>query len=193
MYNLYNKGWIEVICGSMFAGKSEELIRRINTLGYAKQKVLIVKPKIDNRYSEDEIASHSGRKVKCLCIEASKELEKYLDKKYDAVAIEEVQFFDDDMVDIVEKFANNGSRVMVAGLDMDYRGKPFGIMPKLLAKAEFVTKLAAVCTRCGAPATRSLRFVDGKPTIEDGETVLVGAKESYTAVCRCCYNELTSK
>ena len=95
--------------------------------------------------------------------------------------------------DIIEKFANNGSRVMVAGLDMDYRGRPFGIMPKLLAKAEFVTKLTAVCTRCGAPATRSLRFVDGKPSIADGETVLVGAKESYTAVCRCCYNELTSK
>lgn len=193
MYKLYEKGWIEVICGSMFAGKSEELIRRINTLGYAKQKVLIVKPKIDNRYSQDEIASHSGQKVKCICIESSKELEQYLDKNYDAIAIEEVQFFDEDMVEMVERFANKGCRVIVAGLDMDYRGKPFGIMPSLLARAEFVTKLTAVCTCCGAPATKSLRLVDGKAASEDGETVLVGAKESYTAVCRPCYNKYTGK
>ena len=193
MYNLYEKGWIEVIGGSMFAGKSEELIRRINTLSYAKQKMLIVKPRIDDRYSKDEVASHSGMKVKCICIDSSAELEKYLDKGYDAVAIEEVQFFDEGMVDVIERFANNGARVMVAGLDMDYRGRPFGIMPQLLAKAEFVTKLTAVCTCCGAPATRSLRLVDGKAASEDGETVLVGAKESYTAVCRPCYNKYTKQ
>ena len=149
MYNQYREGWIEVICGCMFAGKTEELIRRINVLSYARKNILVFKPKIDDRYSTTEIASHAGSKVPCIVISEAKEILNHVNYDTDVVAIDEVQFFDDDVVDICEYLADSGLRVMVAGLDKDFRGEPFGVLPDLLTRAEFVTKLTAVCAKCG--------------------------------------------
>ena len=187
MYNQYREGWIEVICGCMFAGKTEELIRRINVLSYARKNILVFKPKIDDRYSTTEIASHAGSKVPCIVISEAKEILDHVNYDTDVVAIDEVQFFDEDVVDICEYLADSGLRVMVAGLDKDFRGEPFGVLPDLLTRAEFVTKLTAVCAKCGAPATRTQRIINGKPASFNDPIVLVGAKEAYEPRCRQCH------
>lgn len=187
MYNQYREGWIEVICGCMFAGKTEELIRRINVLSYARKNILVFKPKIDDRYSTTEIASHAGSKVPCIVISEAKEIINHVNYDTDVVAIDEVQFFDEDVVDICEYLADSGLRVMVAGLDKDFRGEPFGVLPDLLTRAEFVTKLTAVCAKCGAPATRTQRIINGKPASFNDPIVLVGAKEAYEPRCRHCH------
>lgn len=187
MYNQYREGWIEVICGCMFAGKTEELIRRINVLSYARKNILVFKPKIDDRYSTTEIASHAGSKVPCIVISEAKEILNHVNYDTDVVAIDEVQFFDEDIVDICEYLADSGLRVMVAGLDKDFRGEPFGVLPDLLTRAEFVTKLTAVCAKCGAPATRTQRIINGKPASFNDPIVLVGAKEAYEPRCRHCH------
>lgn len=187
MYNQYREGWIEVICGCMFAGKTEELIRRINVLSYARKNILVFKPKIDDRYSTTEIASHAGSKVPCIVISEAKEVLNHVNYDTDVVAIDEVQFFDEDVVDICEYLADSGLRVMVAGLDKDFRGEPFGVLPDLLTRAEFVTKLTAVCAKCGAPATRTQRIINGKPASFNDPIVLVGAKEAYEPRCRHCH------
>ena len=179
MYNQYREGWLEVICGCMFAGKTEELIRRINVLSFAKKNIIVFKPKVDNRYSETEIVSHAGTKVQCIVVENSKDILRYIKPDTDVVAIDEVQFFDRDIVDVCEYLADRGLRVMVAGLDKDFRGEPFGVLPELLTRAEFVTKLTAVCAKCGAPATRTQRLVDGKPASFEDPIVLVGAVDHY--------------
>ena len=187
MYNQYREGWIEVICGCMFAGKTEELIRRINVLSYARKNILVFKPKIDDRYSTTEIASHAGSKVPCIGISEAKEILNHVNYDTDVVAIDEVQFFDEDVVDICEYLADSGLRVMVAGLDKDFRGEPFGVLPDLLTRAEFVTKLTAVCAKCGAPATRTQRIINGKPASFNDPIVLVGAKEAYEPSFRHCH------
>ena len=187
MYNQYREGWIEVICGCMFAGKTEELIRRINVLSYARKNILVFKPKIDDRYSTTEIASHAGSKVPCIVISEAKEILDHVNYDTDVVAIDEVQFFDEDVVDICEYLADSGLRVMVAGLDKDFRGEPFGVLPDLLTRAEFVTKLTAVCAKCGAPATRTQRIINGKPASFNDPIVLVGAEEAYEPRCRHCH------
>lgn len=187
MYNQYREGWLEVICGCMFAGKTEELIRRINVLSYARKNILVFKPKIDDRYSTTEIASHAGSKVPCIVISETKEILNHVNYDTDVVAIDEVQFFDEDVVDICEYLADSGLRVMVAGLDKDFRGEPFGVLPDLLTRAEFVTKLTAVCAKCGAPATRTQRIINGKPASFNDPIVLVGAKEAYEPRCRHCH------
>lgn len=187
MYNQYREGWIEVICGCMFAGKTEEIIRRINVLSYARKNILVFKPKIDDRYSTTEIASHAGSKVPCIVISEAKEILNHVNYDTDVVAIDEVQFFDEDVVDICEYLADSGLRVMVAGLDKDFRGEPFGVLPDLLTRAEFVTKLTAVCAKCGAPATRTQRIINGKPASFNDPIVLVGAKEAYEPRCRHCH------
>lgn len=187
MYNQYREGWIEVICGCMFAGKTEELIRRINVLSYARKNILVFKPKIDDRYSTTEIASHAGSKVPCIVISEAKEILNHVNYDTDVVAIDEVQFFDEDVVDICEYLADSGLRVMVAGLDKDFRGEPFGVLPDLLTRAEFVTKLTAVCAKCGAPATRTQRIINGKPASFNDPIVLVSAKEAYEPRCRHCH------
>ncbi len=180
-------GWIEVICGCMFAGKTEELIRRINRIKYARKEVIVFKPKIDNRYSKEEVVSHKNNRTNAIVVENSEEVKKYLDKYPYAVAFDEAQFFDKGLIDLVELLANNGVRVICAGLDMDFRGEPFGIMPELLARAEFVTKLNAICVKCGAPATRTQRLINGKPARYNDPTILVGASENYEARCRFCH------
>ena len=187
MYHQYREGWIEVISGCMFAGKTEELIRRINVLSYAKKNITVFKPKIDNRYSDSEIVSHSGAKVPCLVVEKAQDILKKIEADTEVVAIDEVQFFDKDIVEVCEYLADKGIRVMVAGLDKDFRGESFGVMPELLTRAEFVTKLTAVCAKCGAPATRTQRLVNGKPAGFEDPIVMVGADESYEPRCRHCH------
>ena len=187
MYHQYREGWIEVISGCMFAGKAEELIRRINVLSYAKKNIIVFKPKIDNRYSDSEIVSHSGAKVPCLVVEKAQDILKKIEADTEVVAIDEVQFFDKDIVEVCEYLADKGIRVMVAGLDKDFRGESFGVMPELLTRAEFVTKLTAVCAKCGAPATRTQRLVNGKPAGFEDPIVMVGADESYEPRCRHCH------
>lgn len=187
MYHQYREGWIEVISGCMFAGKTEELIRRINVLSYAKKNIIVFKPKIDNRYSDSEIVSHSGAKVPCLVAEKAQDILKKIEADTEVVAIDEVQFFDKDIVEVCEYLADKGIRVMVAGLDKDFRGESFGVMPELLTRAEFVTKLTAVCAKCGAPATRTQRLVNGKPAGFEDPIVMVGADESYEPRCRHCH------
>ena len=184
MYQELQKGWLEVICGPMIAGKSEELIRRVKTLTYAHQKIIAFKPAIDNRYDKTAIASHDGEKYQAYAVRNTQEIDDLVTPDVQVVAIDEVQFFGDPIVDLVEKFADRGIRVIVAGLDTDFRGEPFGPMPVLLARAEFVTKLTAACTVCGCAATRTQRLVNGEPANYDDPVIQVGAKESYEARCR---------
>lgn len=187
MYHQYRPGYIEVISGCMFAGKTEELIRRINVLSYAKQNILVFKPAIDNRYSDEKIVSHAGSSVHSVVVKEAKEILNYINKDTDVVAIDEVQFFDKDIIQVTEHLAKLKKRVMVAGLDTDFRGEPFGVMPMLITTAEFVTKLTAVCTKCGGPATRTQRLVNSKPASYYDPIILVGASESYEARCRHCH------
>ncbi len=185
-YNM-RLGWIEVICGPMFAGKSEELIRRVKRMEYAKKKVLVFKPRIDNRYSECEIVSHAKNRTKSVDIDKAHDIYNYLEEDTYSVVIDEVQFLDPEVVEICETLASRGIRVIVAGLDLDFRGEPFSIMPELLARAESVTKLSAICENCGALATRTQRIVNGVPAYYEDEIVIVGAEETYEARCRHCH------
>ena len=180
-------GWIEVICGNMYAGKTEELLRRIRRIEYARKTVIVFKPRLDNRFSEDEIVSHNNKRIKSINITDAKDILKYIDKLPYAIAIDEVQFLGRECIQVCEFLANQGVRVIVAGLDKDFRGEPFGIMPELLARAEYVTKLQAICQVCGAPATRTQRIINGKPAKYTDPIVLVGAKEQYEARCRHCH------
>ncbi|MGM9900047.1 MAG: thymidine kinase [Bacilli bacterium] len=180
-------GWIEVICGSMFAGKTEELIRRINRIHYAKKTVMVFKPAIDNRYDQKAVVSHSQKKVDSIPVNSPKEILNYINELPYAVAIDEAQFFNHDLIEILERLANSGVRVIVAGLDLDFRGEPFGIMPEILARAEYVTKLQAICQVCGAPATRTQRIINGHPADYDDPIILVSASEKYEARCRHCH------
>jgi len=187
MYQQYQKGWIEIIVGCMFAGKTEELIRRIKVLQYAKQNILVIKAAIDNRYSNDEIASHSGYRVKSINASCARDILKYVKKDTDVVAVDEAQFFDKDLILVCESLADSGIRVILAGLDRDFRGEPFGVIPELLTRAEFVTKLSAVCVKCGAPATRTQRIINGEPADYNDPIILVGAADHYEPRCRHCH------
>lgn len=174
-------GWIEVICGSMFSGKTEELIRRINRAIFAKQKVEIFKPAIDTRYDEEDVVSHNENAIHSTPINNSSEI-LLLASNVQVVGIDEIQFFDNGIVNICNTLANNGVRVIVAGLDMDYLGQPFGPMPQLLATAEYVTKVHAICPKCGNLAQYSHR------TIHSDKLVMLGEQSSYEPLCRHCYN-----
>jgi len=182
-----NDGWIEVICGSMFSGKSEELIRRVHRVQIAKKKVQVFKPTIDTRYSIQYIYSHNGTKIEAINISNSKELLEKTEPDTEVVAIDEAQFYDKGIVAICQKLADQGRRVMVAGLDQDFRGEPFGPIPELLAVAEYIDKLQAICMICGSPASRTQRLVNGKPAKYSDPIILIGAKETYEARCRKCH------
>lgn len=174
-------GWIEVIVGSMFSGKSEELIRRVRRAQIARQKVQVFKPRIDDRYSKDEIASHSGLTHFSRPVMTATEMLEQIDAETQVVAIDEGQFFDMGLIAAVNKLADSGKRVIVAGLDQDYTGKPFEPMPQLLSVAEFITKTHAICVKCGSTANYSQR------TVESEERVEVGAGDKYEARCRKCF------
>jgi thymidine kinase len=175
-----NTGWIEVIVGCMFSGKTEELIRRLRRAEIARQKVAVFKPKIDVRFSTDHIVSHSDARLKSYVVQTSKEIEE-LAQDAQVIGIDEGQFFDIGIIEVANRLANAGKRVIVAGLDQDYRGMPFEPMPQMLAIAEYITKTLAICVVCGNPADRTQR------TTESNERVLVGAKDSYEARCRKCF------
>ena len=180
-------GWIEVVCGSMFSGKSEELIRRVKRAVIARQKVQVFKPAIDDRYDKSAVASHSQQKLDAIAIRDSADIRRNLDPETEVVALDEAQFLDEGAVALADELADRGVRVIVAGLDQDYTGAPFGIMPILLAKAEYVSKLQAICMVCGALASRTNRLV------HRGGQVLVGAAEAYDARCRHCHEKPDGK
>jgi len=174
-------GWIEVITGSMFSGKSEELIRRVRRAEIARQRVQLFKPRIDARYSEAEIVSHSDMKLPSRVVGTAREILSLVEPETEVVGIDEGQFFDGSLVEVADALANRGVRVIVAGLDQDYRGRPFEPMPQLMAVAEYVDKTLAVCMRCGAPANRSQRLVAAE------DRVVVGGAGQYEARCRQCF------
>jgi thymidine kinase len=174
-------GWVEVICGSMFSGKSEELIRRLRRAIIAKQRVQIFKPTIDSRFSDAEIVSHSEMRLPSISVASSAELMTKLDPRTEVIGVDEAQFFDAGIVEVCQRIADQGKRVIVAGLDKDYRGAPFGPIPTLMAVAEDVTKTLAICMRCGAPANNTQRLVESE------ELVVVGAQGLYEARCRRCF------
>ncbi len=173
-------GWIEVICGSMFSGKTEELIRRIRRARIAHQQVAIYKPQIDVRYSDDQVVSHDANSLSSIPVAHSRELLK-AEETINVIGVDEAQFFDRDLPGVCEQLAIKGIRVIVAGLDMDFRGRPFGPMPDLLAMAEYITKVHAICHHCGNLATHSYRLT------QDEQTVMLGEKQEYEARCRMCY------
>ena len=187
MYRPKDHGCIEVVCGPMYSGKSEELIRRLRRAEIAKQKVQVFKPTIDDRYDKQDIVSHRGDKIQGIPVSRSEDILNYLDEDTEVIGIDEVQFFDDGIVKVVNYLADNNKRVIVAGLDTDFRGEPFSVMPQLMAIAEFVDKITAICMKCGNPATKTQRLIDGKPADYNDPIVLIGAKESYEARCRNCH------
>lgn len=187
MYKINNSGWIEVITGPMYSGKSEELIRRIRRVKIAKKKVKVFKPIIDDRYGDDDVVSHSGDRIEAISVDHPEELYDRLEEDTEVVAIDEIQFFSDEIVQICENLADKGKRVIVAGLDRDFKNEPFDPVPELLSRAEYVEKLHAICLQCGDPATRTQRLIDGEPASYNDPVILVGATENYEARCRSCH------
>ena len=175
-------GWIEVICGSMFSGKSEELIRRLRRAEIARQNVQVFKPRTDDRYDDDHIVSHNRQRLPSQRVTTSAEIYAAVDDETRVVGIDEAQFYDEDLVDVCQRLADEGRRVIVAGLDQDYLGRPFEPIPQLLSVAEYITKTLAICVKCGAPANRSQRLISSK------ERVVVGAEDVYEARCRSCFD-----
>ena len=181
---IHHTGIVEVICGSMFSGKTDELIRRLRRATIARQKVQVFKPAIDNRYAVEKVKSHAGSEFDAVPVNQVRDILNYLKPETTVVAIDEAQFFDDDIVNLITELADKDLRVIVAGLDSDFRGEPFGSMPILMAKAEKVDKLQAICMTCGEPASRTQRLVNGKPANYYDSVVIVGASELYEARCR---------
>lgn len=179
--------WLEVIVGSMFSGKSEELIRRVKRAAIAKQKVLVFKPALDHRYGVEKVAAHNGMSVDCIPVETPEEILRYVDQATEVVAIDEVQFFSPSIVGVCQKLVAEGKRVIAAGLDLDFRGEPFGSVPTLMALAEQVTKLNAICVVCGRFASRTQRLINGEPANYDDPIILIGATENYEARCNRCH------
>jgi len=180
----HTHGSIEVVCGSMFSGKTDELIRRMRRAVIARQKVQVFKPAIDVRYAVEKVTSHAGADFDAIPVEKAANIFEKLDADTTVVGVDEAQFFDDGIIEVTRKLAERGIRVLVAGLDQDFRGEPFGPMPILMAEAEHVDKLQAICMVCGDPASRTQRLVNGKPARHDDPVVIVGASEMYEARCR---------
>jgi thymidine kinase len=180
-------GSLIVITGSMFSGKTEELIRRLRRALYAHRSAQVFKHTIDTRSENTEIRSHNGVPYKALAVSTSEELLGKVEETTDVVAVEEAQFFDEGIVEVCRRLADTGYEVIASGLDMDFKGEPFGPMPGLLAEADEVTKLRAICARCGREASRSQRLIDGRPAPVSAPTILIGAEESYEARCRHCH------
>jgi thymidine kinase len=187
MRSRYIGGWIEVVCGSMFSGKTEEMIRRVRRARIAKQKVQVFKPALDSRYHAEQVSSHNGVRWEAVPVGNARELLQRLDPDTTVIAVDEAQFFDWELSEICNSLADQGLRIILAGLDMDFRGEPFGPMPLLMAEAEEVYKLQAICVTCGAPASRTQRLIDSEPAAYDDPIILVGGSESYEARCRHCH------
>jgi thymidine kinase len=189
MYPAGAGGWIEVICGVMFSGKSEELIRRVRRALIAKRRVQVFKSHLDERYAGlYHVSSHDGRSVEAVPVDEPDQISRLLDADTQVVAIDEAQFLDASIVELATALASSGRRVILAGTDTDFRGEPFGAMPQLLAVAEQVDKLYAICVVCGNPASRNQRLIEGRPARYDSPTIMVGSNESYEARCRSCHS-----
>ncbi|GAA0436235.1 thymidine kinase [Lentibacillus halophilus] len=185
MHVMNQNGWVEVICGSMFSGKSEELIRRVRRAAYGHLTVQMFKPSIDDRFAEDSVVSHNGTSIMAHPVrDAADLLDSVRNRHLDVVGVDEVQFFDDGIVAAVETLANRGTCVLAAGLDTDFRGESFGPMPTLMARSESVSKLNAICPICGSPASRTQRLINGHPASYHDPVIMVGASESYEPRCR---------
>lgn len=182
-----SSGWVEVICGSMFSGKTEELLRRVRRAAIARQQVQLFKPAIDNRYGVNTVASHDGLKWEAVVVNDAAEMLQALKPETTVAAVDEIQFFDEDIIVVCSQLAHRGLRVIVAGLDTDFRGEPFGPLPTLMAQAEQVDKLHAICVRCGSEASRTQRLIDGRPAYYEDPVVMIGASEAYEARCRACH------
>lgn len=180
----HHRGRVEIICGSMFSGKTEELIRRVRRAQIARQRVQVFKPTIDTRYSVERVTSHNGQDYDARPCASSQEIAQCISPDTTVVAVDEAQFFDEGLIAVVQQLAARGVRVIVAGLDLDFRGEPFGPIPRLLCEAEDVTKLHAICVVCGEEASRTQRLVNGQPARYDDPIILVGAAEAYEARCR---------
>lgn len=189
----HSTGRIEVVCGSMFSGKTEELIRLVRRAIIARQKVQVVKPQIDTRYHIEKVTSHNGLVVDAQPVADTAEILRILEPDTTVLAVDEVQFFDMNIIPLCEELAEKGMRVICAGLDMDFRGEPFGPMPALLARAENVHKLQAICVQCGESASRTQRLINGHPAAYDDPVVLIGADEVYEARCRHCHEVLPAR
>jgi thymidine kinase len=187
VYQRQDNGWIEVICGSMFSGKTEELIRRVRRAQIARQKVQVFKPRLDDRYQFERVASHTGMHLDAIVVGEAREIPQLVAPDTTVVVIDEGQFFDWTIADVCNLLADNGRRVIIAGLDLDFRGEPFGPMPLLMAQAERVDKLQAICVVCGAPASRTQRLINSKPASYTDPVIMVGAEEVYEARCRHCH------
>ncbi|MBN2470747.1 MAG: thymidine kinase [Anaerolineae bacterium] len=181
---IHHTGRIEVVCGSMFSGKTEELIRRLRRAKIARQQVQVFKPILDNRYAEEKVVSHNGQGLGAEAVDSAARILEQLDPETTVVGVDEAQFFDPDLPAVVDELAGRGVRVILAGLDMDFRGEPFGVMPTLMARAEEVQKLHAICVVCGEEASRTQRLVNGSPARYDDPVIMVGASEVYEARCR---------
>ena len=189
MHAITNSGWVEVVTGCMFSGKTEELLRRVRRAEIAGQAVAAFTPAIDDRYGTATIGSHAGRRIEALVVDPedpAPAMREALDGEQ-VVAIDEANFFADILVDACHELADEGRRVVVSGLDQTYRGEPFDPVPQLMATAEYVEKFRAICTQCGEPATRNQRLIEGEPAHYDDPTIMVGAEESYEARCRSCH------
>jgi thymidine kinase len=190
MHAITKSGWVEVITGSMFSGKTEELLRRLRRAEIAGQEVAVFSPAVDERYGETTIGSHDGRQWEATVVDGDGdgpwEIVDELDGE-EVVAVDEANFFSEALADVCERLADDGRRVLVSGLDRTFRGEPFSPMPELMARAEYIDKLHAICSLCGEPATRTQRLVDGEPAHVDDPTIMVGADESYQARCRSCH------
>lgn len=180
-------GWIELICGSMFSGKTEELLRRVRRAEIARQRVQVFKPSIDDRYGVSRVASHNGVGREGISVQSASDILALVLPETEVVAIDEAQFFDDSIVRVCTALADQGKRVIVAGLELDFRGEPFGPMPLLMAQAEHLDKLHAICVVCGGEASRTQRLVNGKPAHYNDPIIVVGAQEMYEARCRRCH------
>jgi thymidine kinase len=187
MRHSYSGGWVEIVCGSMFSGKTEEMIRRVRRARIARQQVQVFKPALDNRYELQKVSSHNGLHWQAVPVSNAREIMDRLEPETTVVAVDEAQFFDWEIAQVCDLMAARGLRVILAGLDVDFRGEPFGPMPLLMAEAEEVTKLQAICVVCGAPASRTQRLIDGQPAAYDDPVILVGGSESYEARCRACH------
>lgn len=189
MYSPRTGGWIEVVCGVMFSGKSEELIRRVRRAMIAKKRVQVFKSHLDERYAGIYvISSHDGRTTEAIPVDTPEQIARQVKPDTDVIAVDEAQFLDTSIVELATDWANNGTRVILAGTDTDFRGEPFGPMPELLAVAEVVDKLHAICVKCGNPASRNQRLIAGRPARYDSPTIMVGSAEAYEARCRSCHS-----
>ena len=181
------KGSVELICGSMFSGKSEELIRRIRRANYGKLNTIVFKPAIDNRYKEETVVTHNGNKIEAHQVKSTQDIIEKITPSIDVIGIDEVQFFTEDITEAINGLADDGYRVIAAGLDTDFRGEPFQPVPNIMAISESVTKLTAICQKCGADPSRTQRLIEGNPASYQDPIIMVGAAESYEARCRHCH------